>query len=48
MQALKEPTPFKTEIYSAGALAIAFALSCDVLLVALKRVLAPWAAKGLA
>ena len=27
--ALKEPTPFKTEIYSAGALAIAFALGCD-------------------
>jgi osmoprotectant transport system permease protein len=46
--ALKNPTPFKTEIYSAGALAIAFALSCDLLLVALRRVLAPWAAKGLA
>ena len=25
--ALKEPTPFKTEIYSAGALAVAFALT---------------------
>jgi osmoprotectant transport system permease protein len=46
--ALKEPTPFKTEIYSAGALAVAFALSCDLLLVALRRVLAPWAAKGVA
>jgi len=46
--ALKEPTPFKTEIYSAGALAVAFALTCDLLLVALKRALAPWAAKGVA
>jgi hypothetical protein len=45
---LKEPTPFKTEIYSAGALAIAFALTCDLLLVALRKALAPWAAKGLA
>jgi osmoprotectant transport system permease protein len=41
--AVKLPTPFKTEIYSAGALAIALALSCDALLVALKRVLVPWA-----
>lgn len=46
--ALKEPTPFKTEIYSAGGLAIAFAISCDLLLVALRRRLAPWAALGLA
>jgi osmoprotectant transport system permease protein len=46
--ALKEPTPFKTEIYSAGALAVALALTCDVLLVALRRALAPWATKGLA
>ena len=28
--ALKEPTPFKTEIYSAGALAVALALACDL------------------
>jgi osmoprotectant transport system permease protein len=41
--AVKLPTPFKTEIYSAGALAIALALSCDALLVAIKRVLVPWA-----
>jgi osmoprotectant transport system permease protein len=46
--ALKEPTPFKTEIYSAGGLAIAFAISCDLLLVALRRRLAPWAVTGLA
>ena len=44
--ALKEPTPFKTEIYAAGVLAVALALSCDLLLVALRRVLVPWAAKG--
>ena len=41
--AVKLPTPFKTEIYSAGALAIALALSCDAALVALKRLMVPWA-----
>jgi osmoprotectant transport system permease protein len=46
--ALKEPTPFKTEIYSAGALAVALAISCDGLLVGLRRVLVPWAVKGVA
>jgi osmoprotectant transport system permease protein len=46
--ALKEPTPFKTEIYSAGALAVALALSCDALFVGLRRVLVPWASKGVA
>jgi osmoprotectant transport system permease protein len=46
--ALKEPTPFKTEIYAAGALAVALALVCDALLVAARRVVAPWAAKGIA
>jgi osmoprotectant transport system permease protein len=46
--ALKEPTPFKTEIYSAGALAVALAIGCDGLLVGLRRVLVPWASKGLA
>ena len=46
--ALKDPTPFKTEIYTAGLLAIALAISCDLLLVAARRLLAPWAAKGLA
>jgi osmoprotectant transport system permease protein len=47
-QALKEPTPFKTEIYSAGALAVALALSCDAALVGVRRLVAPWAAKGVA
>ena len=46
--ALKEPTPFKTEIYSAGALAVALALSCDAALVGVRRLVAPWAAKGVA
>jgi osmoprotectant transport system permease protein len=46
--ALKEPTPFKTEIYSAGALAVVLALGCDGVLVALRRVLVPWASKGVA
>jgi osmoprotectant transport system permease protein len=46
--ALKEPTPFKTEIYSAGALAVALALSCDAALVGLRRLVVPWASKGVA
>lgn len=46
--ALKEPTPFKTEIYSAGALAVALALSCDAALIGVRRLVAPWAAKGVA
>ncbi len=37
------PTPFKTEIYSAGALAIALALACDGALVVLRRLAIPWA-----
>ena len=28
--ALKEPTPFKTEIYSAGALVVGLAIACDL------------------
>jgi osmoprotectant transport system permease protein len=36
------PTPFKTEIYSAGALAVGLALVCDAGLVALRRVVVPW------
>jgi osmoprotectant transport system permease protein len=47
-QALKQPTPFKTEIYSAGALAVALALTCDAALVGVRRLVAPWAAKGVA
>ena len=41
--ALKEPEPFKTEIYAAGALAVGFALAADLALVALRRVLVRWA-----
>ena len=40
--ALKEPTPFKTEIYTAGALAVALAIACDSALILLRRVLVPW------
>lgn len=46
--ALREPTPFKTEIYSAGILAIGLALACDGALVLLRNMLVPWARKGLA
>ena len=35
--ALEDPTPFKTEIYSAGVLAVALALRCDFALVALRE-----------
>jgi osmoprotectant transport system permease protein len=41
--ALGAPTPFKTEIYAAGALAIALALVCDTALLLLRRLLVPWA-----
>jgi osmoprotectant transport system permease protein len=44
--ALKEPTPFKTEIYAAGALAVGLAIACDALLVAVRRALIPWAARA--
>jgi osmoprotectant transport system permease protein len=40
--ALQLPTPFKTEIYTAGFLVVALALSCDLILVGARRVLAPW------
>jgi osmoprotectant transport system permease protein len=40
--ALKQPTPFKTEIYAAGFLVVALALTCDLLLVLLRRLLVPW------
>jgi osmoprotectant transport system permease protein len=46
--ALKQPTPFKTEIYAAGALAVGLALCCDALLVLVRNALVPWARKGLA
>jgi osmoprotectant transport system permease protein len=41
--ALGNPTPFKTEIYSAGALAVGLALACDAALVLARRALVPWA-----
>jgi len=41
--ALREPTPFKTEIYSAGVLAVALAIGADLLLVAIRRAVIPWA-----
>ncbi len=41
--ALQEPTPFRTEIYSAGALVVALALACDFVLVSARRVLIQWA-----
>ncbi len=40
--ALSQPAPFRTEIYAAGALAVALALACDLGLVALHRLLVPW------
>jgi osmoprotectant transport system permease protein len=40
--ALRQPTPFKTEIYSSGALAVALALAADALLIGLRRMLVPW------
>lgn len=46
--ALREATPFKTEIYSAGVLAVGLALACDAGLRLLRRVLAPWSARRLA
>lgn len=36
------PTPFKTEIYAAGVLVVALALSLDLILVAAKRSLVRW------
>jgi osmoprotectant transport system permease protein len=40
--ALGYPTPFKTEIYATGLLAVGLALACDFALVGLRRVLVPW------
>jgi osmoprotectant transport system permease protein len=41
--AIQLPTPFKTEIYSAGFLTVAFALLCDGTLVLIRRAVTPWA-----
>ena len=40
--AIQLPTPFKTEIYSAGFLAVALALLCDAALVLTRRFTIPW------
>lgn len=44
--ALKQPTPFRTEIYAAAFLVVALALACDALLVLLRRALVPWTRVG--
>ena len=44
--ALQNPTPFKTEIYACGALAVGLALICDGALVILRRALVPWARRA--
>jgi osmoprotectant transport system permease protein len=44
--ALREPTPFKTEIYSAGVLAVVLAIGADLLLVGLRRAVIPWQRAG--
>lgn len=44
--ALKEPSPFRTEIYAAGGLAVALALVLDLALVGLRRALVPWSRAG--
>jgi osmoprotectant transport system permease protein len=40
--AIQLPTPFKTEIYSAGFLAVGLALLCDAALVITRRFAVPW------
>ena len=40
--AIQLPAPFKTEIYSAGFLAVALALLCDAALVITRRLAVPW------
>jgi osmoprotectant transport system permease protein len=40
--ALGAPTPFRTEIYSAGLLVVGLALACDFLLVAARHALIRW------
>jgi osmoprotectant transport system permease protein len=44
--AIQLPTPFKTEIYSAGALAVALALVCDGVLIVTRRFVTPWSRKA--
>ena len=40
--ALQSPTPFRTEIYSAGFLVVALALGFDFVLILARRALIPW------
>ena len=40
--ALRDPTPFKTEIYSAGLLAVTLAIGADLIFVAIRRFAVPW------
>ena len=40
--ALGSPHPFRTEIYAAGLLVVALALSLDVVLICARRALVPW------
>ncbi len=40
--ALASPSPFKTEIYMCGLLAVGLAIACDIGLVVLRRVLVRW------
>jgi osmoprotectant transport system permease protein len=44
--ALKEPTPFRTEIYAAGILVVALALAFDTTLRLAGRALVPWTRRG--
>jgi osmoprotectant transport system permease protein len=44
--ALGNPVPFKTEIYSTGALAVGLAPVCDAALVLTRRAIVPWTRKA--
>ena len=44
--ALKEPTPFRTEIYAAGVLVVALALALDTAVRLAGRALVPWTRRG--
>jgi osmoprotectant transport system permease protein len=46
--ALKEPTPFRTEIYAAAILVVALALALDAALALAGRALVPWTRKDVA
>jgi osmoprotectant transport system permease protein len=44
--ALRDPQPFKTEIFAAGGLAVGLGLACDAVLVVLRHALLPWARRA--